>query len=177
MSTDAVELTIRQNTQQASLQVERHVTDLVKKQCAAIGLLEPTTPGGLGAGERATLMAEQFTLEQVLGNRRGVDRDERTVAAGVAARAVLVKCTRDEFLARTRLAGDQHRDIALAESADRAKDVLHRRRLAQHLGHLGVTDVADLFAQALFHRPAYQLDRTRQVKGLGQVLESTALEG
>ena len=48
----------------------------------------------------------------------------------------LWSASRDEFLARARLAGDQNRDDALAEPPDRAEDLLHRRRLAEDLGHL-----------------------------------------
>jgi hypothetical protein len=72
----AVELAVRQHAQQARLQVERHVADFVQEQRAAIGLLEAAAAHGLRAGEGAALVAEQFGLQQVLGNGRGVDGDE-----------------------------------------------------------------------------------------------------
>jgi hypothetical protein len=50
------------------------------------------------------------------------------------ARRMLVQRARHQLLARTRLAGDQHRDLALAQAADGAEHVLHRGRLAEHLG-------------------------------------------
>ena len=56
---------------------------------------------------------------------------------GPLARAVLVQRVGDQLLARARLAGDQHRDDALAQPADRPEHVLHRRRLAEDLRHLG----------------------------------------
>jgi hypothetical protein len=40
VAADAVELAVRQHAQQARLQVERHVADLVEEQGAAVGLLE-----------------------------------------------------------------------------------------------------------------------------------------
>ena len=56
------------------------------------------------AGEGAALVAEELALDQVLGDRRAVDLDERLVAA----RRVLVQRARDELLAGAALAGDEH---------------------------------------------------------------------
>ena len=132
VAADAIELAVGEHAQQARLQVERHVADLVEEERAAVGLLEAAAARGLRAGEGAALVAEQLGLEQVLRDRRGVDRDER--AAG--ARAVLVQGVGDQLLAGARFAGDQHRDDALAQPADGAEHVLHRRRLAEDLRHL-----------------------------------------
>ena len=56
------------------------------------------------AGEGALLVAEQFGLEQVVGNRRAVDGDERPVGP-LAER---VKRAREQFLAGAALAFEQH---------------------------------------------------------------------
>jgi hypothetical protein len=176
VATDAVELAVRQHAQQPRLQVEGHVADLVEKQRAAVGLLEAAAAHGLRAGEGAALVAEEFALEQVLRDRRGVDRDEGALAAEIAARAVAVQRARDQLLAGAALAGDHHRHRALAQAADRAEHVLHRRRLAEHLGHRRGGAVAHLLAQALVHRPPDQLHRLRHVERLGQVFEGAALE-
>ena len=90
---------------------------------------------------------------------------------------MLVQRARDEFLARAALACDQHSDHALAQAADGAEHVLHRRRLAEHLRHLRLAVVTNLLAQALVDRAADQLHRLGHVEGLGQVLEGAALEG
>ena len=84
MAADAVVLAVGEHAQQAHLQVGRHVADLVEEQRAAFGLLEPAAPQRLRAGERAALVAEQLGLQQVLRDRRGVDRDERPPRAGCA---------------------------------------------------------------------------------------------
>ena len=89
---------------------------------------------------------------------------------------MLVQRARDEFLAGAALAGDEHRDDALRQAADGAEHVLHRRRLAEHLGHLGLRRVGHLLAQALVERAPDQLDGAVHVEGLGQVLEGAALE-
>ena len=60
VAADAVELAVGQHAQQARLQVERHVADLVEEQRAAVGLLEAAAPRRLRAGEGAALVAEQL---------------------------------------------------------------------------------------------------------------------
>ncbi len=49
-----------------TLHRQRQVADLVEKQGAAVGLLEPAGARGEGAGEGAFLMAEQLSLDQAL---------------------------------------------------------------------------------------------------------------
>ena len=95
VAADAVELAVGEHAQQARLQVERHVADLVEEQRAAVGLLEAAAPRRLRAGEGAALVAEQLGLEQVLRDRRGVDRDERAArraGCACAARARRAPC-------------------------------------------------------------------------------------
>jgi uncharacterized protein YoaH (UPF0181 family) len=169
----AVELPVRQHAQQPRLQVERHVADLVEEERAAVGLLEAAAAHGLRAGEGAALVAEQLRLQQVLRDGRRVERHEG--AAG--ARAVLVQRARHQLLAAAALAGDEHRHVALRQAADGAEDVLHGRRLAEHLGHRHLRGVAHRLAHALLHRAVDELHRLGHVEGLGQVLEGAALEG
>ena len=118
-------------------------------------------------------MAEELRLQQVLGDGRSVDGHERTTRAGT----VLVQCARHQLLARAALAGDHHGDMALAEAANPAEDVLHGRGLAEHLWHGAGAGLHHVLAQALVHRTADQLHGLGHVKGLGQVLEGAALEG
>ncbi|MDT4869427.1 hypothetical protein FQZ97_1044530 [compost metagenome] len=117
-------------------------------------------------------MAEQFGFEQVLGNGRGIERDERAVGT----RAVLVQRARNQFLAGAGLAGDHHRDVRLRQPPDGAEHVLHRRRLAEDLRRIDQPVVHLLFAQAFFQRTADQLDRLVDIERLGQVFEGPALE-
>jgi hypothetical protein len=117
-------------------------------------------------------MAEEFALQQVLGNGRGVDGHE----GPVGARRMLVQRTRHQFLARTRFTGDEHRDVALRKPADGAEHVLHGGRLAQHFGRGNHALFGHFLALAFVDGAADQLDGARQVEGLGQVFEGAALE-
>jgi hypothetical protein len=72
-------LALLQRAQQLGLQRERHLADLVEQQRAAVGRAKKPSLARR-AGERALLVAEQLALEQRLGDRRAVDRDERLVA-------------------------------------------------------------------------------------------------
>ena len=91
---------------------------------------------------------------------------------------VLVQRARHQFLAASR---DSPVIITvtllLRQPADGAEHVLHRRRLAQHLGRRRHALLGHLLALAFLDRAADQLDRLGQVEGLGQVLEGAALEG
>ena len=81
---EAHELALLEHAQQLGLHRRRHLADLVEEQHAAVGLLDAARLGGDRAGERAALVAEQLRLEQLVGQRRAVDGDERPVAAARA---------------------------------------------------------------------------------------------
>lgn len=77
----AVETALGQHAQQAGLQLDRHIADLVEEQRAAMRLLEASAPQRIGSGEGATLVPKQLGLQQVARNRRGVQRNERPAGA------------------------------------------------------------------------------------------------
>ena len=168
-----VELAVRQHAQKTRLQIKRHVADFIEEQRAALGLLEAAAPLRLRTGEGAALVAEEFALQQVLGNGGGVDGHKGAIGHG----RMLVQRARHQFLARAGFAGDEHRDLALRQPPDGAEHVLHGGRLAQHFGGCGLALFGDFFALAFFDRAADQLHRLGQVKGLGQVFERAALKG
>ena len=80
LTADAKELALGQYAQKASLQRRCHVADLVEEQGAAIGLFEAADAALRGARERAFLVAEEFRLEQLRSERRGIERHERPAA-------------------------------------------------------------------------------------------------
>ena len=85
-------------------------------------------------------MAEHLRLEQRLGQRRAVDRDQGTSAAA----AVVVNELRDQLLSRAALARDENRRIRRSYSVRQLHHLAERGRCAQH-GDL----VADAMSPAL----------------------------
>ena len=116
---EAHELALLEHAQQLGLHRRRHLADLVEEQHAAVGLFDASGLGRHGAGERAALVAEQLRFEQLIGQRRAVDGDER---ARAAPRRVVDEAG-DDFLAGAGLAGQQHRGLGVRDA----------RRLRQHV--------------------------------------------
>ena len=65
--------------------VTRGLADLVEEERSALRLLEEALLLLDGARERAALVAEELGLEEVLGHRAAVDRDERAGRARAEA--------------------------------------------------------------------------------------------
>jgi hypothetical protein len=173
VAADPVEVVVGQHPQQAGLEFGRHVADLVEEQGAALGLLETAPAHGLGAGESPALVAEEFGLEQVAGDRRGVDGDE----GRIPPRAVPMQRPGHQLLAGAGLAVDEHRGVGLGQAADGAEDLLHRRRLPEDLRHRAELLDGAALVGALLDGAPHQLDSLVHVEGLGQVFEGSALEG
>ena len=118
---DAVDDALLDGAQQFGLQAHVHFGNFVEQQRAAIGFLELADAAAERAGEGAFLMAEQFGLQEVLGDRGAIDGDERLLGA-LRAR---MNIARQHFLAGAAFAGDQHRGV-------RAGDLLGE---FHHRGH------------------------------------------
>ena len=119
----ALDLPLLQGAQQLGLQVERHLAHLVEKERALVRQLEAADLARDGAGERALLVAEELAFEQAGGNGGAIQLDE----GALAARAQAVDGARQQFLAGSRLALDQHGGIG-------GRDGLN---LAQHVAQAG----------------------------------------
>jgi len=83
-----------------------------------IGRFEQARFVAISTCERASLVAEQFALEQRFGKRRAVDGDERCVAN----RALLVDFTCEQFFSGSCLASDEHGYARLAGVLDQCED-------------------------------------------------------
>ena len=79
-------------------------------------------------------MAEEFALEQLARDRRAIDADQRAVAA----LACLMNGPRNQFLARTGLAGDHHGRIGRCNEANLPQRFLYRRRAADDAARIGL---------------------------------------
>ncbi len=136
---DGQHLVLGQHPQQPRLQRQGHVADLVEEQGAAVGLLDQAAfAARAGAGEAARQVAEQFALDQRLGDGRAIDRHE-----GLApALAGLVQGPRQVFLAGAGFAGQQHVDRRIDQApCPLDQTVQHRvatRQGRQRRGHAGI---------------------------------------
>ena len=97
-----------------------------RKSVPPVALLELADALRQRAGEGAFFVAEEFAFEQVFGDRRAVDGDERLVHAG----AVLENGAGDEFLAGAAFAGDQDGRAGRRDLADELVNLLHCGRIA-----------------------------------------------
>jgi hypothetical protein len=79
---DALERALLEDPQQLDLCLQRKVADLVEEERPPVGQLDATGLATRGAREGALLVSEQLALEQGVGQRRAVDRDEGTGAPG-----------------------------------------------------------------------------------------------
>ena len=94
-----------------------------------VGQLQPAGLLADRAGECSTFVAEQLAFEKGLGQRRTVDGHQW--AAG--ARAVGMDGVRDELLAGTAFAAEEHRGVGSRDARDETIDGLHRRALADQV--------------------------------------------
>ncbi len=77
-----------QRAQELRLQRQRQLADLVEEQRAAVRLQEEAGARAARVGEGAPRVTEELALEQRLGNRGAVDRDE-----GPRSRAGCCRCS------------------------------------------------------------------------------------
>jgi hypothetical protein len=99
-----------------------------EQQGAAVGLLELADPASHGAGEGPLLVAEELAFEQVLGDRRAIDADERLLRSARLA----VDIARHDFLADAAFAGDQDRGVRGGDLVGELHHFRHRRVARHH---------------------------------------------
>jgi hypothetical protein len=78
---DARELAVLKHPQQAHLRRQAHLAYLVEEERAAVGLLEAPASALARVGERAALVAEEFRLQERLGDGATVELDVRPLLA------------------------------------------------------------------------------------------------
>src|SRR5439155_6417813 len=78
---DALEAVLLEEAQELRLQLERQLADLVEEERPAFRRLDASRLVLERAGERALHVAEELAFEEVLGERRARDGDERSMPA------------------------------------------------------------------------------------------------
>src|SRR5262249_30136010 len=102
---------------------ELEIADLVDEERTAVRLLEHASPHRYGAGEGASLVAEELRLDEVRGHGGAIEDDQRTCSP----RACLLGRLGEQLLARSGLTLENDGHV-------RGGETLAHRIDASHLG-------------------------------------------
>ena len=169
-----------QHAQQFDLLGQGQAFHLVEKQGAAIGVFDAPDTLALSAGKGPAFMAEQLAFEQVLGNRRAVQRDEGLAGAG----AEIVQAARHPLLAAASVATQEDVHRGAGQLEDLPAQVFHRLRYAKQL-RLDLVLAGKLLAQlavlanqaALVQGAAHTVEQTLGGEGLFDKVVGTLAQG
>jgi serine/threonine protein kinase len=170
-ATDALDHTLLDRAQEARLEIERQLADLVEEHGATGGALDRTDARGVRAGERALVVPEQLALDQRRRNRAAVDHDERRTRPSPS----LVDCLGQQRLAGTGLALDQHRRVRTGNARQRLEHATHRDGATDRASEVVIRgqwllDVIFAVLEAQRRKPQSQLGSRREPRGLDAVL-------
>ena len=154
--------------QQLGLNVGRQLTDLIQKQCAAVGQLDLADLTGAGrAGKSALFIAEQLRFDEVFVKHRAVDLDEglvRAVAHGVDGLG-------HGAFAHAGLAGDEDIGPCVGGVLHQRPQPLHRPALPHQTGGgVAGTQLGDLLGvlgQGILHLLEVPVDGVDLLHGHG----------
>src|SRR5213596_1087357 len=141
-------LPLLEHAQQLHLRRGGHLADLVQEEGATARRREQTLLVAHGARERALDVSEQLRLEQALGERPAVERQERAFGT----RRALVNVAGDDLLPGSRLAPDQHRALRRRHLLGQPQHILKQPRLAERLHEPGTLAAPDLLLELLVLR-------------------------
>ena len=127
--------------QQLGLQGQRDFPDFIQEDGAVPGGFEFSLALGVGAGERPLFVAEQFALQQLLGQGRAIDGDEGSVFPIAPA----VDHSRDPAFSRPAFPFQEHRGIRFRGALNHSEHPFHGRTHPDHL--LVLHHLADFFFQ------------------------------
>ena len=141
IATNAFHFCFFQHPQQLRLHGQRHVANLIQKNCAVIGLLELSNMPSRCAGERSFLVPEKFRLNQLGRNRRAIQGHKRTPRA----RTAFVNRSRHQLFSCARFSQD----------ADPRFTHRHALQLRHHALHGCALPYNLVLAQALLELPVF----------------------
>ena len=133
----------------------------------------------LRAGERAFFVSEELALEQSLGQRAAVNRDQGMEAAHAGG----VNRAHHKLFARSALARNQNIGVGGADRFDGVEYLAHRRTLPHEIA--GTRDLSDGFAQsdvflfgaAMGQSLLYQVCDLVRIERLAHVVIGAVLQG
>src|SRR5690348_4052431 len=103
LAADAIDRSLLQNAEHLGLSRETEIADLIEKERATIGRFE-FSRSLFDSGGHAPLDTIQFRFDQILGQSRAIQRDERLIVAW----AVVMYRLGNQFLSSAALPLDQH---------------------------------------------------------------------
>src|SRR5262245_35555405 len=112
---------ILQETKQLYLKSERDVTYFVQKQRTGLRAFDAPFPLLHGSSKGSFLIPEQLALEERIGDRSTIYRDERSATS----RTLAVNCTCNQLFPRTAFACNQHGHIGRPNQPYVAKHMMH----------------------------------------------------
>ncbi len=133
---DPIHFAFLQDAQEFRLKRQVHFADLVQEQGARMRHLELSDFADNGAGKRAPLMAEEFALQQSIGERGTVHRNE----GPMGPRAPEMDEPRQQLFACTAFTVNEHGGLAGGHAFDRAQQSHHPRVLAEQRPVLHLMD-------------------------------------
>src|SRR5262249_18424627 len=104
---DRLKALFLEDAEDFGLRLNRHVTDFIEKQRAAVRKLKLTFLGFACARKRSFCVAEQFAFDEFFWNCRAVDFDKRCVGAT----AYEMNIAADQFLSGSAFTEDQYTAI------------------------------------------------------------------
>src|SRR4029077_2394259 len=103
---------------------------LIQEERSLVGQFELARLAGHRAGEGPLLEAEQLAFQQVLWDRCAVDLQKWTIGTP----RLFMNCARNQILANSALAAEQHSRVRRSNALDGRKHLLHLRTARHHVG-------------------------------------------
>ena len=172
-----------QQAKQLDLDGQRDVAHLVQEQRAAVGGLGQTGLGGMGPGERTPFVAEQFALEQGLGQAGAIHHHQ----GRFSTRTGFVHRPGQQFLAGAGLSHQQHAGFGRPHTRHQFQHLLERRCAAdqamrhgftlRHAQGLHLLDEPGQFTVTIAQRHEFDVDVGLALRGVMQVQHALGLCG
>jgi hypothetical protein len=128
-ASEALEFLFLQNTEELRLQCEGDIPYFIQKQSPFVGQLEAANLLCDRSCKSASLVAEEFALEQVEGNRRAIELNQGLAAAGTR----VVNRVSDEFLAGASLSLNENGRVRRRDSLGLIENDSKSRAVADDL--------------------------------------------
>jgi hypothetical protein len=118
---DPADLAILKDSEQLGLRSRRELADFIQEERAPVRRFEQTGALGHGTRERASRVAKQLRLDELVGEGRAVDRAHRPVRTS----AEPVDRASHQLLSAAALARDQYGERGVRHPADDVTQFLH----------------------------------------------------